>query len=89
MGRIEVQVDSWLAHRTIRELELSKEGVLVLSLEVTGEVMECALHSQHEIRPGDALILCGEQRWVLEGPIAAFAVAAGGHDVTIPDPKPA
>jgi len=66
VGKVEVQDGSWLAGHSIRELELSKEGVLVLSLDVAGEVMECAPHSQHEIHPGDALILYGEQRVVAE-----------------------
>ena len=64
VGRVEVQGDSWMAGQTIQELELSKEGVLVLSLDVAGQVTEYAPHSQHEIRPGDSLILYGKQQVV-------------------------
>ena len=64
MGRVEVQGDSWMAGQTIQELELSKEEVLVLSLDVAGQVTEYAPHSQHEIRPGHSLILYGRQQVV-------------------------
>lgn len=36
----------------------------MLCLGVAGEVLECAPHSQHEIRSGDTLILYGEQQMI-------------------------
>ncbi len=54
-----VRDDDWLANRTLVELNLPAEGVLVLGIQRAGEDYLGAPTGQSEIRAGDTLILYG------------------------------
>lgn len=60
--RIKVKKDSWMQKRKLRELDLAKEGILVLSIQrtVNGEQkFSGAPGGDTEIRSGDTLICYG------------------------------
>ncbi|CAB49416.1 TrkA C-terminal domain-containing protein [Pyrococcus abyssi] len=63
--QIKVKKRSWLADKTLRELQLDKEGVLVLGIyrNVEGKkVYLGAPHGDTKILPGDELILYGPEQ---------------------------
>jgi MFS family permease len=56
---LEVEPQDWLAHKTLRQLELSDEGVLVLGVQrQEGEYIGTPT-GQTVVKPGDTLILYG------------------------------
>ncbi|AEC51184.1 hypothetical protein PNA2_0266 [Pyrococcus sp. NA2] len=64
IAQIKVKRRSWLADKTLRELQLDKEGVLVLGIyrEVNGKkVYLGAPHGSTRILPGDEVILYGPE----------------------------
>nr|WP_148236253.1 TrkA C-terminal domain-containing protein [Pyrococcus yayanosii] len=68
ISQIRVKKNSWLANKTLRELELDKEGVLVLGIyrKVNGkEVYIGAPHGNTKIMPGDLVILYGPEDTLL------------------------
>ena len=54
-----VETDDWLANRTLIELNLPAEGVMVLGIQRRGGDFVGAPTGKSEIRPGDTLILYG------------------------------
>jgi hypothetical protein len=61
VSEIQVEADDWLAEKTLAELELSAEGLLVLSIRhADGEFIGTPL-GESLIRAGDRLILYGRE----------------------------
>lgn len=54
-----VAEDDWLAHRTLQELRLADEGVLVLGVQRDAETYVGAPRADVALTPGDTLILYG------------------------------
>ena len=68
IAQIKVKKDSWLANRTLGELQLDKEGVLVLGIYrkvKDKEVYIGAPSSNTKILPGDLVILYGPEEILL------------------------
>ncbi len=68
IGQIKVRKSSWLANKTLRELQLDKEGVLVLGIyrKVGGkEVYLGAPSGDTKIFPGDLVVLYGPEDVIL------------------------
>ncbi|NJE54501.1 potassium channel family protein [Thermococcus sp. 21S9] len=64
ISQIKVKRNSWLANRTLRELELDKEGILVLGIyrkTEKGEIYIGAPRGDTLIKPGDVLICYGPE----------------------------
>ncbi|AFK23135.1 putative membrane protein, conserved, containing TrkA-C domain [Pyrococcus sp. ST04] len=64
IAQIKVKKTGWLANRSLRELQLDKEGILVLGIyrKVEGrEVYIGAPHGDTVILPGDVVILYGPE----------------------------
>jgi len=64
ISQIKVKRNSWLANKTLRELELDKEGILVLGIyRKSGdkEVYIGAPRGDTQIKPGDILICYGPE----------------------------
>ncbi len=64
IAQIKVKRNSWLANRTLRELELDKEGILVLGIyrkTEKGEIYIGAPRGDTLIKPGDILICYGPE----------------------------
>ncbi len=61
VGEIEVEPDSWLAHRTLQELHLPEEGVLVLGIVRRDGHYMGAPGARTRIEPGDQLIVYGHE----------------------------
>lgn len=59
MADIGVAKDSWLTNRTIAELDLPAEEVLVLGVRRNNTFIG-APQSETEIKPGDTLVLYGK-----------------------------
>ena len=57
LGEMLVKDDDWLAGRTLADLRLSNEGVLILGIDRPGAGYVGAPASSFTIRPGDTLIL--------------------------------
>ena len=57
LGEMLVKDDDWLAGRTLADLRLSNEGVLILGIDRPGSEYVGAPASSFTIRPGDSLIL--------------------------------
>ena len=69
ISQIKVKENSWLANRSLRELELDKEGILVLGIyrkTKDGEVYIGAPRGDTIILPGDVLICYGPEDALLE-----------------------
>ncbi|WRS53781.1 TrkA C-terminal domain-containing protein [Thermococcus sp. SY098] len=68
IGQIKVRKSSWLANKTLRELQLDKEGVLVLGIyRKVGEkeVYLGAPSGDTKILPGDLVVLYGPEDVIL------------------------
>lgn len=65
VSRVKVGENSWLAHKTLRELNLPQEGILVLCIE-TDTTRDCAPRGDDKIRPGDMLVLYGRRESLAE-----------------------
>ncbi len=65
ISRVTVNDNSWLANKTLRELNLPDEGVLVLCIEADG-ARDCAPHGDDAVRPGDTLVLYGRRESLAE-----------------------
>jgi len=68
ISQIKIREDSWLAGRTLRDLKLDEEGVLVLSIyrKVNGEEKFIgAPRGDTEIRVGDILVCYGPEEAIL------------------------
>ncbi|BAD85764.1 hypothetical membrane protein, conserved, containing TrkA-C domain [Thermococcus kodakarensis KOD1] len=68
ISRIQVKRNSWLANKTLRELELDKEGVLVLGIfrkTPEGEKYLGAPRGDTQVLPGDILICYGPEEALL------------------------
>nr|WP_048159857.1 TrkA C-terminal domain-containing protein [Thermococcus barophilus] len=68
IGQIKVRKSSWLANKTLRELQLDKEGVLVLGIyRKVGEkeVYLGAPSGDTKILPGDLVVLYGPEEVIL------------------------
>lgn len=61
-----VEEGEWLAGRTLRELELNKEGVIVLGMTRKGGDYEGAPSAETRIETGDLLLLYGREERVCE-----------------------
>jgi len=64
IAQIKVKKTSWLANRSLKELQLDKEGILVLGIyrKVEGrEVYLGAPHGDTVILPGDVVVLYGPE----------------------------
>jgi len=64
ISQIKVKKNSWLANKTLKELELDKEGILVLGIyRKTGEdiVYIGAPSGSTPIKPGDVLVCYGPE----------------------------
>lgn len=69
ISQIKVRKNSWLANKSLRELELDKEGILVLGIyrpTDEGEVYIGAPRGDTIILPGDVLICYGPEEALLE-----------------------
>ncbi len=69
ISQIKVKPNSWLANKSLRELELDKEGILVLGIyrkTKNGEVYIGAPRGDTIILPGDVLICYGPEDALLE-----------------------
>jgi len=69
ISQIKVRKNSWLANKSLRELELDKEGILVLGIyrpTDEGEVYIGAPRGDTIILPGDVLICYGPESALLE-----------------------
>jgi len=67
IAEIRVRKKSWLANKTLRELQLNKEGILVLGIyrKVNGkEAFLGAPSSETKILPGDVLVCYGPEEIV-------------------------
>lgn len=82
---IDVRDPSWLANRTIGELMLADEGVLILGVKRPGEAYLGAPPADFGLRPGDLLLLYGRKHRLQElssralGDVAAHRDAAAEH----------
>lgn len=68
ISQIKVKKNSWLANKTLRELELDKEGILVLGIyrkTEKGEIYIGAPRGDTLIKPGDVLICYGPESALL------------------------
>ncbi|MEO2152106.1 MAG: TrkA C-terminal domain-containing protein [Thermococcus sp.] len=68
ISQIKVKRNSWLANRTLRELELDKEGILILGIyrkTEKGEIYIGAPRGDTLIKPGDVLICYGPESALL------------------------
>ncbi len=63
---LHVHEDNWLAERTLAELDLAREGVLVLGIERRDGSYVGAPRGVTRIESGDTLILYGRQETVLD-----------------------
>ncbi len=61
-----VQDGDWLARRELRQLDLAREGTLILGIECPGGEFIGAPSAETEIRPGDTLILYGRTPRIAE-----------------------
>lgn len=59
VAELQVQEGDWLAGRTLGELQLPEEGVLVLSLTKQSGVFIGAPRGRTDLEPGDTLLLYG------------------------------
>ncbi|WP_297073541.1 potassium channel family protein [Thermococcus sp.] len=69
ISQIKVKKNSWLANKSLRELELDKEGILVLGIyrkTKDGEVYIGAPRGDMVILPGDVLVCYGPEEALLE-----------------------
>lgn len=66
VSEFSVKADSWLVGRTLAQLQLNREGVLVLGIERVSGVYLGAPRSTTRIEPGDCLILYGRQEALVE-----------------------
>ncbi len=55
--RFEVEEGTWLAGQTLRELDLAKEGVAVLTINRTDDTPVCIPRGEYRIHAGDELVL--------------------------------
>lgn len=58
---LEVTEDGWLAHRSLRDLDLLHEGVIVLAVRRTDGEFIGAPGSGTDLRPGDTVIAYGHE----------------------------
>jgi len=68
ISQIKVKKNSWLANKTLRELELDKEGILVLGIyrkTEKGEIYIGAPRGDTLIKPGDVLVCYGPENALL------------------------
>ncbi len=61
VSELSVREGEWLAGKTLRELQLSSEGVLVLGIEKPNGTYIGAPRGDNRIEPGDTIILYGRQ----------------------------
>jgi hypothetical protein len=61
VSELAVREGDWLAGKTLRELQLSSEGVLVLGIEKANGTYIGAPRGDNHIEPGDTVILYGRQ----------------------------
>jgi hypothetical protein len=69
ISQIRVKENSWLANRTLRELELDREGILVLGIyrkKGDREVYIGAPRGDTLVKPGDVLVCYGPEKVLLE-----------------------
>ncbi|GMM92723.1 cation:proton antiporter regulatory subunit [Qipengyuania sp. MTN3-11] len=60
IGEIRVEEESWLSDRTLAELDLRSEGVVVLGIEREGEAYEGAPSGDSYLEAGDTILVYGE-----------------------------
>lgn len=63
---IQVQPNDWLAEKTLENLQLLQEGVMVLGIHRFSGSYQGVPSGKARIKPGDRLILYGEKRAVLQ-----------------------
>jgi TrkA-C domain len=62
VGELEVETDDWLAHRTLDEMRLRDEGVVVLGIHRPDASYVGVPAPSTRIDPGDTLVLYGHER---------------------------
>lgn len=63
---IEVEEGNWLAHKKLRQLRLTDEGIAVLGIERSDRIYIGAPHGNTYIYPGDVLIVYGRRAALVE-----------------------
>lgn len=66
ISELQVEQDDWLAGRTLTELELAKEGVLVLGIERTNGNFIGAPRGGTRLAAGDTVVLYGREETLAE-----------------------
>lgn len=66
MSELVVEAEDWLADRTLIELRLAEEGILVLGVEKAGGAYLGAPRGQSRVEPSDTLYLYGSARQIAE-----------------------
>ena len=66
IDELRVRADEWLAGRTLGELALRDEGLLVLGIDRAGGGYLGAPQPADEVRPGDTLIIYGRRERIAE-----------------------
>lgn len=64
--RLSVDEESWLANRTLADLDLPEEGVTVLSIARADDSTASIPRGSYRIHPGDALVLYGREEGIAE-----------------------
>ena len=86
VNETEVEEDSWLAGRTLRDARLRDEGLIVLGVECGGGSFIGAPPPDTEIRAGDRLLVSGRGQRVAEldrrrgGSVGATAHVEAAHE---------
>lgn len=60
VARFPVEDGTWLAGKTLRELDLPGEGVTVLTITRADDSLVCIARGRYEVHPGDVLTLYGK-----------------------------
>ena len=66
IGQIRVEDESWLSGRTLAELDLRSEGVVVLGIEREGEAYEGAPSGNSYLEAGDTILVYGQAERLFE-----------------------
>lgn len=61
VSELQVQSDDWLAGKSLEQLNLSDEGILVLGIQKAGGDYNGAPHSLTVVKEGDVILLYGKQ----------------------------
>lgn len=66
VAELVVRPEDWIANRTLRELRLRDEGVVVMGINRTGQGYIGAPGAEETVRPDDTLVLYGQEERIAE-----------------------